>query len=99
MILVGSTAIKHHFPSFKREPKDIDYIVAVPMPRQKGVEYLVNPVLCGYEGEVLSPDLLYTLKASHLFLDIQWAKHEVNVITGLHKITPIDYKDFYIDNS
>ena len=27
MILIGSHAIKHHFPDFKREPKDKDFIV------------------------------------------------------------------------
>jgi len=27
MILIGSSAIKHWYPDFKREPKDLDYIV------------------------------------------------------------------------
>jgi len=80
MILIGSKAIKHHYPDFKREPKDTDY--AVPnsefFSRDRSIEMLVNPVLFKYTeyGEdILSPDNLVTLKASHLCWDINWQKH------------------------
>jgi hypothetical protein len=81
MILIGSKAIKHYFPDFNREPKDTDYIVCQPMPRDKEnkIEYLVNPILCNLKQEILSPDLLYTLKISHLFWDLAWDKHMFDV--------------------
>jgi hypothetical protein len=46
-IIIGSTAIKHYFPDFPREPKDLDFAV---MPGEKfekkgGVEYLENSVI------------------------------------------------------
>lgn len=79
-ILIGSKAIKYHYPDFKREPKDTDYAVATKekRPYKKGVEYLYNPVLyrAGYGGfDVLPSMALCTLKASHLCWDINWPKH------------------------
>lgn len=26
-VIIGSSSIKHYFPDFKREPKDLDYVV------------------------------------------------------------------------
>lgn len=84
MVIIGSTAIKHHFPDFKREPKDIDYLVNIKsmwdnVPGKE--EYHENPVLWNIVGneKYLSPDLLYTLKISHLFWDIKWDKHMYDV--------------------
>lgn len=75
MILIGSTAIKHHFPDFPREPKDLDYAVPTTKSNIKGIEYLYNPVIGGLFG-IASPDMLYTLKVSHLIgWDINWDKH------------------------
>jgi hypothetical protein len=85
MILIGSAAIRHHFPSFQREPKDIDYILRkgeVPSDSQGGVriEYHRNEVIdeCfPKDGEqVLPANMLYTLKVSHASgWDINWEKH------------------------
>lgn len=80
MILIGSAAIKYHFPDFNREPKDIDYIVnVVPEIKKRGVEYLLNPVLCNIGLSTLPADLLYTLKISHLFWDKKWERHMFDV--------------------
>lgn len=84
-LLIGSTAIKYWFPDFPREPKDRDYAVQVGEKSTKEVEYLYNPVLFKevYLGHLIhvgndyiaSPDMLYTLKMSHMFWDINWNKH------------------------
>ncbi len=96
MILIGSKAIKHHFPDFKRDAKDTDYIVKhKPDQKFKRVEFLLNPVLDGFSGSILSPNLLYTLKASHLFWDIQWSKHVYDVQFLKSKGCKIDKDIFY----
>ena len=91
MIIIGSTAIKYHYPHFKREPKDLD--IAVPFRggklSQRGVEYLINPILYDvkhnkhwvFDGGnyYLSPSGLLTLKMSHLFWDTNWGKHMFDV--------------------
>ena len=75
-IIIGSTAMKHWFPKFPREPKDLDIAVKEKRENKPGVEYLYNPILFDYQGEgYLNPDLLYTLKRSHLRWDINWDKH------------------------
>ncbi len=85
-IIIGSTAIKHWFIDFNRLPKDIDYAINIKEPQTKHpieirdgvkVEYLYNPIIFKYieDGQYLKPDLLFTLKLSHLFWDINWSKH------------------------
>ena len=82
MILIGSSAIKNWYPDFKREPKDIDFIVnkqEIKNVKGGNVEFLENPIFSSmwrYQGlRVLSPDHLCTLKASHLCWNINWDKH------------------------
>lgn len=77
-ILIGSSAIKFHFPDFTREPKDKDYI-GVGKNIGGQLEFHKNPVFENYEHDVLQPDDLYTLKMSHLFWDIKWEKHMYDV--------------------
>ena len=78
MIMIGSTAIKHHFPDFPREPKDVDYAVDYIDESRKSTklcEYHLNPII-GYFNGIANPNLIYTLKISHLIgWDIQWEKH------------------------
>lgn len=79
-ILIGSRAIKYHFPDF-REPKDYDYLIfdksAVEQTTDSNVktEFLVNPIFKDYPLLIMLPNDLYTLKISHLFWDINWDKH------------------------
>jgi hypothetical protein len=87
MVTIGSTAIKHWYSDFKREPKDIDYAVEDSRKYKSSpqIEYLENPILylekyrkywVEADGRTyLNPEALLTLKMSHLFWDINWAKH------------------------
>ena len=81
MILIGGSAIRHWFPSFDREPKDIDYIVDDNENYQNTriIEHLKNPIISElYKGTgktIIEPNDLYTLKASHLCWDLSWEKH------------------------
>lgn len=101
MYIIGSHAIKHWYPDFKREPKDIDYLVNDktmwdPIPGKE--EYLENPVLWnhikGY-NKYLEPNLLLTLKSSHLFWDLFWEKHMFDVQFLLNKGNKINKELFY----
>jgi hypothetical protein len=75
-LIIGSTAIKHYYPDFPREPKDIDIVVLEKQKREGDTEYLENPVILKYqENGYLKPNLLLSLKISHLFWDINWEKH------------------------
>ena len=84
-VIIGSTAIKHWFPTFLREPKDLDYVVNIKdmWTKEKGVEYLENDVIylqqVKYaEDGYLTPNALYTLKISHAFWELNngtWDKH------------------------
>lgn len=77
-VIIGSVAIKHWYPNFKRIPKDIDYAVNVPsLKNTKDIEYLYNPIIANYYCDLkyLPPNELYTLKISHMFWDIHWDKH------------------------
>lgn len=79
MLLIGSSAIKHHYPEFKREPKDSDYAVSSKMKSTRKVEYLYNPIIGDIVG-IATPDLLYTLKMSHVVgWDINWEKHMFDI--------------------
>lgn len=76
MILIGSAAIKEYYPDFPRNPKDVDYAVDKPnIKSSKEIEYLYNPVLFNENIVKLTENQLLTLKASHLFWDINWDKH------------------------
>jgi hypothetical protein len=80
-MIIGSTAIKYHFPNtYKREPKDLDIATKLDQKHvsQEGVEFLFNPIL-EYVSEYASPQVLLTLKMSHLFWDIGWEKHMFDV--------------------
>lgn len=86
-VLIGSEAIKYWFPFFPREPKDRDIAVEKQgVPRNGRTEYLYNPVLVKHCNElrtqllvgnnlIPNPDVLLTVKASHLLWDLNWEKH------------------------
>lgn len=98
MLIIGSSAIKNYFPDFNRKPKDIDYVVedSTNYENSKGVEYLSNPIILKYQKDgYLKPELLLSLKISHLFHDINWFKHVYDVQFLLSK--GIKYKKDIID--
>jgi hypothetical protein len=95
MIVIGSTAMKVHFPDFNRVPKDLDIAVETEIKsNNKGIEYLFNPVLFKYSNDVfLNPDMLLSLKVSHLFWDINWEKHmwDVQFLLSKESKLNLDY--------
>lgn len=79
-VLIGSTAIKYWFSDFKREPKDRDYAVLNNQFKTKGDDCMIIPIICQESNKnIASPELLLTLKLSHIFFDqygdITWNKH------------------------
>ncbi len=87
-MIIGSCAMKHWFPEFNRVPKDIDIAIKEQSvfngPKTidgKRVEYLINPILIEYYGDLdyIPVEGLLTLKMSHLFWDINWEKHMFDV--------------------
>jgi len=79
-LIIGSTAIKNYYPDFPREPKDIDIVVFDKQKREGVIEFLENPVILKYQDSgYLKPDLMLSLKISHLFWDINWEKHLFDV--------------------
>lgn len=88
LLIIGSCALKHYFPDYSKEPNDIDYAVSELglFPKHKGIEYLVNPIILKYQTNgYLKPELLLSLKISHLFYDINWNKHLFHVQFLLNK--------------
>lgn len=82
-MIIGSTAIKHYFSDFPREPKDLDVVVLTKKGLDKPVnntEFLENPIILKYQDSgYLEPNLLLSLKISHLFWDVNWSKHLFDV--------------------
>ena len=83
-LIIGSTAIKHWYPDFKREPKDLDLIDTETYMSTKEVERLwihqFQELLdINIDDRYLDPDSLLTLKLSHLGWDILWEKHVADV--------------------
>jgi hypothetical protein len=80
-ILIGSRALKHHFPDFSRTPKDYDYISDEPKAPGEDSHWNdgVAAFAAKYSDPIASPDALATLKYSHAFWQIgspeNWKKH------------------------
>lgn len=95
-LIIGSTAIKHYYPDFKREPKDLDIVVSEPQKSSRNVEYLENPIILKYQKSgYLEQNLLLTLKASHLMFDIKWEKHIFDTQFLISKGCKINRELFY----
>ena len=106
MIIIGSSAIKHHYSDFKREPKDLDVILEssnenikdyfINETPNKKVEILKNTVILNYYrgNGYLPSNLLTTLKASHLCWDVNWEKHMFDLQFLLKKGNKIDFELF-----
>jgi len=98
-LIFGSTAIKHWFPDYSRQPKDLDIISdrgfkstkEVEIFYNKGMDYLKEH---NQDKHYVDPDLLFTIKFSHLSWDINWDKHMKDFIFLKNKGCKIDY-DFY----
>lgn len=83
-VLIGSRAAQYCFPDF-RQSKDEDYLVDYEVSSTKKIEYHNANLGIGLtnildEDQIASPETLYTLKLSHCFWSINWAKtmHDIN---------------------
>lgn len=103
MIIIGSHCLKYWYPEFNRIPKDLDVVckkdekLDLQLSYER-IERLENPVLLDYYkggSKYLPPDLLYTLKISHLFWNINWEKHIFDVQFLKSKGCKIDLDLFY----
>lgn len=83
-LIYGSTAIKHWFPDFKREPSDLDYIQSKYQVCKDKVEYYWTDAFSYLDKNIdkkyVDPDYLYTIKLSHLSWDVNWDKHMWDLI-------------------
>lgn len=93
-LIYGSTAIKHFFPEYEREPKDLDIIIRednklltqhLEIPGYKRIEQYYLPEFeyifeHNVDVDFVDPDFLYTIKMSHLSWDINWDKHMKSAI-------------------
>ena len=73
MILFGSTAVVHWFSNSLIEPNDIDYLVPDNWPYSNSdhteyhkIKFYDQVAEANFHQSVLLPDLLYTIKVSHL---------------------------------
>lgn len=104
-IVIGSTAIKHHFPDFAREPKDFDLFAEFDAGVVEAVDTYFHPKMLQYwwagESRFATPDELYTVKLSHSFWELPngtWNKHMADLMflksKGAKCIEPL-YKLLY----
>lgn len=82
MILIGSRAIKKHFPDFRDPKLDFDYAIHYDRETERiedvRHEFQNIPPITKHYGTgngILTPDHLYTLKMSHIFWPIKQQKH------------------------
>jgi len=77
-LIIGSTALKHWFPTEVREPKDFDLISSEPKMEQAEQHYWIDEfqglLQANKDSQYIDPDLLLTLKSSHFGWDIHWQK-------------------------
>lgn len=77
-IILGSVALKHHYPAVKRKPKDVDILVDKPeVFKGKYLDvqsHRLYSLISEYnKGELFaSPEVLLTLKLSHVGKDTVW---------------------------
>lgn len=84
MIIIGSTAMNYWFDDFDRQPNDLDYVVAqaatkVVRTENLITEYHTDPglqwlLLQNLPHGYATPDMLYTIKISHVYWDVNWNK-------------------------
>jgi hypothetical protein len=90
-LVIGSTALEHHYGNEVRKPKDRDYLVStdssdmikgVPGVQDVFSDYRLNSYLLG-RGGYATPDELYTVKVSHAHWDLRngsWSKHMADIL-------------------
>lgn len=92
-VLIGSRAGSHHFDFFPRSPLEEDWITSDETKKStQFLEYHCSKDILGFqwiqentEGNIASPDVLYTLKCSHLIYDIHWKKTLIDILYFIDK--------------
>ena len=90
-LIYGSTAIKHFFPDYNQEPKDLDIITETDNKYHLDIQgckvieqYYLEEFQYIFDNNkdelYVDPDFLYTIKMSHLSWDINWDKHMKSAI-------------------
>lgn len=99
MVLIGSQAIKYHFPDFNRVPLDWDYVVTEKLKNEYNtprIEFHINPIFDNYPDLIINPNDLYTLKLSHTVIrDINFNKHVYDIQFLRKKGCVLNYDLFY----
>ncbi len=85
-IVVGSSAIRHHFPEF-REPKDLDCFSNEPEATAGAEDSYFHPKMLQHwwkgDSRYATPDELMTIKLSHSFWELpngSWNKHMADLM-------------------
>lgn len=90
-LIIGSTAIRHWFPDFPREPHDVDvwapeYPTSIGVRMDRAVDRFwddrLAPIVDG-RTKYATPDQLYTMKVSHAAWEHQngsWRKHMFDIV-------------------
>lgn len=93
-LIYGSSAIKHHFPDYNKEPKDIDVIVDTNTKPKVQIDLNISDKIVeqyylpefdyifqrNKDKLYVDADFLYTIKMSHLSWNINWDKHMKDAI-------------------
>jgi hypothetical protein len=95
-LIFGSHALKHHFPDFKREPKDLDIITKDPLMTPDEQHYWIPEFQYFLDNNkddtYLDADHLITLKLSHGGWDIHWEKTMGDILFLKSKGCKVDKK-------
>ncbi len=83
-LIFGSTAAKHWFPDFPREPHDLDLISKKGFMSKQEQHYFwptFSELLeINKDSEYLDPELLVTVKAAHMKFDVHWLKTAYDLV-------------------
>lgn len=84
LTLIGSCAMKQHFPEF-REPNDLDFFWSGDPSKVNKTkdDVFADPRLAAWDfGPTATVDELYTIKISHAFWDLHgtWNKHASDIV-------------------
>lgn len=93
-LIYWSTAIKYWYPDFNRDVKDLDVISNEWDITSRWIEYYrideFKYLFNNKDLKYVDPNLLYTIKLSHLSWDINWDKHMHDVIFLKNKWCVVD---------
>lgn len=99
-LIFGSTALKHWFPDFKREPKDLDIMSGVPMMTKEVQHYWYHAfnyiAIANRDPKYVEPNYLYTIKVSHAAWDIFWDKTMHDIMFMKSKGCKLDKALYYL---